>query len=661
VGAALCAASAGWLLPLLRTASGPSISAAAFGTSAGHPLPVSSLPKRHVAGRWRSGRRPSASRGALPGALTEGASMFRAPFQADGSWPPPTAVELQNLASEVSDVPVLDATDMRPPLQLEGPRRLQGLIGDWPLLQMDALGLVDHLGDLELRLRPCSTIHEFGFSGPTVQQVSLKDYIANSSLAHGHVVYENDFQPVHHRLRKSCEVPQLLQAVHGRPVFSAGAQHTGIGFHRHNESWLAQLHGRKTWLLLPPSATRPPSLPPWWSLAQRPLGLRACTLEPGEVLYLPENWWHATWNLDNLTLGVGWEGGTREWTANMHAIADGNAAKVDTTEYPTPPMVWLAARTGHAEIVRLLIEEDADLTLRADASPAVIAAARGGHMAILELLKGYNSKFRPDQAGRNALHIAAQSGHAPAVEWLLEQGAPLNALDAEGSDATLLAATNGQPQVLEKMLSLGGSAISVNTRGTGPLPSAAFNGHAAAAEILLRANADPCAQDSLQMTPLHLAAIRGHAAVAEVLLAGSADAAIVDHAGRTPLHLAAWGYEDPDDPENGFKSARDANMAVTAALLSARADFGIADSQGSCPLDYATSRGHFGVAQLLTRAAVSSTVVERRSIPDSVAPQPSVVPEDPSFDGAEIPESAELAWSRAVAFLEQATQQQQAP
>jgi len=102
-------------------------------------------------------------------------------------------------------------------------------------------------------------------------------------------------------------------------------------------------------------------------------------------------------------------------------------------------------------------------------------------------------------------------------------------------------------------------------------------------------------------------------------------------------------------------------MAVTAALLSARADFGIADSQGSCPLDYATSRGHFGVAQLLTRAAVSSTVAERRSMPDSVAPQPSAVPEDPSFDGAEIPESAELAWSRAVAFLEQAMRQQHAP
>ncbi|NWI87486.1 JMJD8 protein, partial [Pitta sordida] len=34
-----------------------------------------------------------------------------------------------------------------------------------------------------------------------------------------------------------------------------------------------------------------PTLPP----AQRPL---ECTLRPGEVLYFPDRWWHATLNLD---------------------------------------------------------------------------------------------------------------------------------------------------------------------------------------------------------------------------------------------------------------------------------------------------------------------------------------------------------------------------
>ncbi|NXS70745.1 JMJD8 protein, partial [Pandion haliaetus] len=34
-----------------------------------------------------------------------------------------------------------------------------------------------------------------------------------------------------------------------------------------------------------------PALPP----AERPL---ECTLRPGEVLYFPDRWWHATLNLD---------------------------------------------------------------------------------------------------------------------------------------------------------------------------------------------------------------------------------------------------------------------------------------------------------------------------------------------------------------------------
>ncbi|NXQ87963.1 JMJD8 protein, partial [Nyctibius grandis] len=46
-----------------------------------------------------------------------------------------------------------------------------------------------------------------------------------------------------------------------------------------NETTLAWLH--RTY----------PALPP----AERPL---ECTLRPGEVLYFPDRWWHATLNLD---------------------------------------------------------------------------------------------------------------------------------------------------------------------------------------------------------------------------------------------------------------------------------------------------------------------------------------------------------------------------
>ena len=46
-------------------------------------------------------------------------------------------------------------------------------------------------------------------------------------------------------------VPELLAGIHGAPIFSVGRKDTGVGFHRHSATWLAQLQGRKLWLLVP--------------------------------------------------------------------------------------------------------------------------------------------------------------------------------------------------------------------------------------------------------------------------------------------------------------------------------------------------------------------------------------------------------------------------
>ncbi|NXE70366.1 JMJD8 protein, partial [Calcarius ornatus] len=81
---------------------------------------------------------------------------------------------------------------------------------------------------------------------------------------------------------------------------------SGVPFHWHGPGFSEVIFGRKRWFLYPPDQTphfHPnettlawlqhtyPTLPP----AQRPL---ECTLRPGEVLYFPDRWWHATLNLD---------------------------------------------------------------------------------------------------------------------------------------------------------------------------------------------------------------------------------------------------------------------------------------------------------------------------------------------------------------------------
>ncbi|XP_077173048.1 jmjC domain-containing protein 8 [Paroedura picta] len=81
---------------------------------------------------------------------------------------------------------------------------------------------------------------------------------------------------------------------------------TGVPFHWHGPGYSEVIFGRKRWFLYPPEKTPEfhpnrttlswlldtyPFLPPW----ERPL---ECTIHPGEVLYFPNRWWHATLNLD---------------------------------------------------------------------------------------------------------------------------------------------------------------------------------------------------------------------------------------------------------------------------------------------------------------------------------------------------------------------------
>ncbi|NWT35159.1 JMJD8 protein, partial [Cardinalis cardinalis] len=103
-------------------------------------------------------------------------------------------------------------------------------------------------------------------------------------------------------------VPPPFRIPGTSPAYSFGIAGSGSGvpFHWHGPGFSEVIFGRKRWFLYPPDRTphfHPnettlawlqhtyPTLPP----AQRPL---ECTLHPGEVLYFPDRWWHATLNLD---------------------------------------------------------------------------------------------------------------------------------------------------------------------------------------------------------------------------------------------------------------------------------------------------------------------------------------------------------------------------
>merc|ERR1719413_156518 len=90
-----------------------------------------------------------------------------------------------------------------------------------------------------------------------------------------------------------------------------GPANDGVMFHTHTAAWNALMYGEKTWLLYPPvgfdgevynslAMLEARALPKALGLtggktkvAVKPLWV---TQRAGEVIYVPDGWWHATWS-----------------------------------------------------------------------------------------------------------------------------------------------------------------------------------------------------------------------------------------------------------------------------------------------------------------------------------------------------------------------------
>ncbi|KAJ8016714.1 hypothetical protein DPEC_G00010190 [Dallia pectoralis] len=125
-----------------------------------------------------------------------------------------------------------------------------------------------------------------------------------------------------------------------------------------------------------------------------------------------------------------------------------------------------AAQYGHSEVVRLLLEELTDPTMRNNRfeSPLDLAALYGRLEVVKLLLSAHPNLLSCNTKKHTPLHLASRNGHLPVVEVLLDAGMDIN-YETEKGSALHEAALFGKTDVVQKLLSAGINVNMLDNRG----------------------------------------------------------------------------------------------------------------------------------------------------------------------------------------------------
>lgn len=111
-----------------------------------------------------------------------------------------------------------------------------------------------------------------------------------------------------------------------------------------------------------------------------------------------------------------------------------------------------------------------------------------------------------DSAGTPMLCIAARSGKKEAIEWLVQNGAEINAISKDrGYSAVMDAVWKMNAEIVELLIKLGANLNFVSNDGQTALIVATGSSNSKICEMLAKNGADPCYKDHMGMSALDYA------------------------------------------------------------------------------------------------------------------------------------------------------------
>ncbi|RSL40444.1 hypothetical protein CEP53_013360 [Fusarium sp. AF-6] len=175
----------------------------------------------------------------------------------------------------------------------------------------------------------------------------------------------------------------------------------------------------------------------------------------------------------------------------------------------TPSPFLLAAQNGNVSIGWLLIKRGAnkEFAMGSSKRQPIHQATQNGHADFVRLLieQSVNIESR-EEKGWTPLMMAAQEGYLEIVKDLLGAGANVNAEEKDRATALWIASQQGHIDVVRKLRESGAKVISANGSKRRPIHQAAQNGHLNVVKYLVNeCEEDVNAEDNQKATPLVLA------------------------------------------------------------------------------------------------------------------------------------------------------------
>ncbi len=152
-------------------------------------------------------------------------------------------------------------------------------------------------------------------------------------------------------------------------------------------------------------------------------------------------------------------------------------------------------------------------------------AATQGNLAQVKTWVGKDSqlvKFR-DEEGRTALHWASRGVHLDVLEYLVENGANVNAMDNDNVTPLHSLSYRGDTRAMEILIEEGANVEAKEVSGLTPLMYTAYGGQEVAAALLIKHGANVKVRDDTGLTVADIAEDQGYAELARYLLSMGAE------------------------------------------------------------------------------------------------------------------------------------------